>query len=546
MIQLTGAHLAAVGRRRRIIDQMDGMTPIDLLGIPMQDYVDLRFHHADLEGSQIDGFIWDVGDGEDAYSLYPTEALPLLDDPGLNRWRDQGVDFVGTLVEETRRRGLEVFWNSRVAPVDPAQPSLGQPLTDPARRNWLKEQHPDWVQRCWWWNGLYDLSSPGLREHKVAVLRDLLAHYAFDGLQLDFSRHQPTLPIGRQWQHREDATAYVRGVREMTLAMEAQTGRPILLAVKVPETVAGCAIDGLDVATWARELLVDIFVIGSRTLTVDVAGFRGIAAGTPIRIAATHDAHHSTDGYCSPSLEVFLGAFSNFWAQGADFVTVFNWPTAPEEHYTRLGSNGDVMSGTYGQHTEAMFLVGEPNAMVGRDATYVVERRGGFPWTDEGCFYCCNHDRPLPAELPNHGQAVHLPLHIWREVQDIRDVQADAVAEARLRVILWAADHGDRIQVWLGGTRLRELARDATVKDPQIYGGGPQPSAGSIPSYVEDPDQRLLQVTFELPARDLIAGENRISIAAGERAPYRPAMYGNGIVVEKVEADIRYHRDTAA
>ena len=314
----------------------------------------------------------------------------------------------------------------------------------------------------------------------------------------------------------------------------------------MPETVAGCAIDGLDVATWARELLVDIFVIGSRTLTVDVAGFRSIAAGTPIRIAATHDAHHSTDAYCSPSLEVFLGAFSNFWAQGADFVTVFNWPTAPEEHYTRLGSNGDVMSGTYGQHTEAMFLVGEPNAMVGRDATYVVERRGGFPWTDEGCFYCCNHDRPLPAELPNHGQAVHLPLHIWREVQDIRDVQADAVAEARLRVILWAADPGDRIQVWLGGTRLRELARDATVKDPQIYGGGPQPSAGSIPSYVEDPDQRLLQVTFELPARDLIAGENRISIAAGERAPYRPAMYGNGIVVEKVEADIRYHRDTAA
>ena len=62
---------------------MDGMTPIDLLGIPMQDYVDLRFHHADLEGSQIDGFIWDVGDGEDAYALYENEKLPLLDDPGL-------------------------------------------------------------------------------------------------------------------------------------------------------------------------------------------------------------------------------------------------------------------------------------------------------------------------------------------------------------------------------------------------------------------------------------------------------------------------------
>lgn len=534
MIDLTNTHLEAVERPRRIIDQMDGLTPLDLLGIPIQDYVDLRFHHADMNGSQIDGFIWDIGDGEDAYALYPTKELPLLDDPGLNRWREQRVDFVGTLVDQTRRRGLEVFWNSRVAPVDPPQPSLGQPLTDPDRRNWLKERHPDWVQRCWWWHGLYDLSSPGLREHKVSVLRDLLDRYAFDGIQLDFSRHQPTLPIGRQWQHRESATAYVRGVREMCLEMEEKTGRPILLTVKVPETIAGCAQDGLDVATWARELLTDIFVIGARTLTIDVDSFRGITAGTPILIAATHDAHHSTDGYCSPSLEVFLGAFSNFWAQGVDFVTVFNWPTAPEDHYSQLGSQGDVISGTYGQHTEAMFLIGDPKTITGRDATYVIERRGGFPWTDEGCFYCCNHDRPLPAELPNHGQPKYLPLYIWN------DVMASRVVQARLRLILWASNPKDQIKVWLGGVRLRELDRDISVKDPQIYGGGPQLAAGNIPSYVEDPNQQLLQITFDLQAEDIVVGENRISIVAGERDPYLPAAYGKCVVVEKVEIDLRY------
>ena len=75
---------------------------------------------------------------------------------------------------------------------------------------------------------------------------------------------------------------------------------------------------------------------------------------------------------------------------------------------------------------------------------------------------------------------------------------------------------------------------------------GRRPHAGSIPSYVEDPDQQLLEVTFDLPAADLIVGRNRISIASGERAPYGPAMYGNGIVVEKVEADIRYHRESDA
>ena len=477
---------------------------------------------------------WDVGDGEDAYALYPTDALPLLDDPGLNRWREQGVDFVGTLVSETRRRGLEAFWNSRVAPVDPAQPSLGQPLTDPARRNWLKEEHPDWVQRCWWWNGLYDLSSPGLREHKVAVLRDLLAHYAFDGLQLDFSRHQPTLPIGRQWQHREDATAYVRGVREMTLEMEARSGRPILLAVKVPETVAGCAIDGLDVATWARELLVDIFVIGARTLTVDVAGLQ-------------HRRRHPDPHRCHPRrpplhrrvlqpvpgglpgrLLQFLGAGRGLrdrlqLAHGARGALHSAGLTGRRDgRHLRPAHRGDVPDRRAGRH-------GRPRRHLRRRAPrrLSLDRRGLLLLL-----------QPRPAAARGAAEpraAVHLPLQIWRDG-----------SRSRLRVILWAADAGDGIEVWLGGTRLRELARDATVKDPQIYGGGPQPSAGSIPSYVEDPDQRLLQVTFELPARDLIAGENRISIAAGERAPYRPAMYGNGIVVEKVEADIRYHRDTPA
>ena len=95
-----------------------------------------------------------------------------------------------------------------MAPVDTPQPPLGQPLTDPARRNWVKKEHADCVQRCWWWNGFYDLSSPGLRKHKVAVLGE-------------------PLPIGRRWRHCEDATAYVRGAREMTLEMEERSGRPI-------------------------------------------------------------------------------------------------------------------------------------------------------------------------------------------------------------------------------------------------------------------------------------------------------------------------------
>ena len=532
-ITLADGHLAALNRRRRIIDQMDANTPRDLYGKPMNEWLALHFYHADLPDSQIDGFWWDISNSEEAYALYETPSRPIYRDELLQTWRDQGIDYVATLLEATKGRKLEAFWSHRVGPVDPAQPQANVELTHPSRRNYLKEEHPDWVQKCWWWQGLYDLSSPELRQHKVAVLSEHLRRYPFDGVQLDFSRHQPTLPLGRQWAMRDHATAFVRGIREMMLELEQEIGQAFLLAVKVPESVAGCNQDGLDAARWARELLVDIFVMGSRTLTVDVNSFKRITSGTPLKIACTHDAHHSTDGYCSPTLEIFTGAFANFWAQGADFVTVFNWPTAPEEDYARLDSAGDVLSGTYEQHTEAMHLIGAADTLVGVDKTFVVERRGGFPWTDDSCFYCRNDDRPLPVELPNNGARVQVPLFVW-------DRDATGAEGGELHVVLWAAAETDRIEAAVGAQPLAELGRDAAWKDAQIYGDKPQQPAGNLPAFVVDPAQRLLRITFRLPPDLLVVGGNDISLRLIDREPYRPAMYGAKIVVEKVEAALTF------
>ena len=132
---------------------------------------------------------------------------------------------------------------------------------------------------------------------------------------------------------------------------------PVALCVRA-EDLAGCRTDGFDVATWVREGLVDILILGNRTTTVDVAAFRQLLAANPgpvpVTLCPMFDRHHTTDGYYDPPHGFHSAVFANFWAQGADFVTVFNWPTAPEEEYTRLGSVGDVIAGTYEQHTEAM------------------------------------------------------------------------------------------------------------------------------------------------------------------------------------------------
>ena len=113
----------------------------------------------------------------------------------------------------------------------------------------------------------------------------MVTQYDFDGMELDFARAGPgVLPAGAAWEHRHELTAFVASVRAMTLAAGARRGRPFLLAACVPETLAGCAFDGMDVAAWCRAQLVDILVLGCRNFEVDAAIGRRIILKEPTSI----------------------------------------------------------------------------------------------------------------------------------------------------------------------------------------------------------------------------------------------------------------------
>ena len=54
-------------------------------------------------------------------------------------------------------------------------------------------------------------------------------------------------PIGTQWANRDAVTAFLR---EALQECAAARGRPIILAVRVADTLPGCHFDGLDVEAW--------------------------------------------------------------------------------------------------------------------------------------------------------------------------------------------------------------------------------------------------------------------------------------------------------
>ncbi len=376
---------------------------------------------------------------------------------GLSRkqWRRQGIDLVGRLVEETRKRKLEVFWHHRVSEVDLDPQGTGAAWKsgpDP-----LKRAHPDWVLKTWWRYGLWNIAIPQVRQLTIDSLREVAQRYDLDGVQIDFARHVPCLSPGRQWELRHHGTELMRMARQMLLEVARRRGRPILLAAKVPQNLEGCRVDGLDVEAWARQQLVDIFTLGSRSMDVDVAGYRRITAGRDIQLQPCFDDHHTTDGYRYPPIELFRGVFGNWWQQGADAVVTFNWSNAPPEWCRKAGAEPGPLS-----QQEAYQEVGSLRTLRLRDKMFAVERRGGYPWS-EG-FFNRNDTAPLPLRLAENRPAEKLMVRICDDLM----AQAGQVRQLRLRCVLFGARDQEQLEVRWNGTPLRLAERDAAWKDPQI------------------------------------------------------------------------------
>jgi hypothetical protein len=509
----TPAHLQAVGRRRRLVLQEDANMPFEAFLLPFPRWLDFRFRHLDTPGCQIDGIWWDIGLAEDTYAIYPSKLLPRLRLTGFDDWCDQGIDWVGELVAACHTRGLEAFWSNRVCPVDFPQPHVAGesvPHGDPRRRNPLKAAHPDWVNPCWWPQGLWNLACAEVRERKVAIFRELLESYALDGIQLDFARHTPCLPPGREWEHRAHATAFVRMVRRMMLEVEQKTGHPRLLAARIGESIPVNHADGLEVDAWLAEGLLDIVNLGGRTTTVDVAAFRRLPSPLPVHVSVSFDGHHTNDGYYFPPLEYLRGVFRNFRLQGADTISLFNWACAPSAAYDEFGLP-EMMKCPV--HTESVFLAGEL-ATLGGDRTYAVERRGGYPWAGNAVYR--NEDRPLPAALD--AGSLDLPLLVMDG--------ADSAA-AEIRLVLRKADPSVVPSLALNGHPVPLRLEDPDWSDGQIYGDDPQPSAGAWKYYARPNPLRGLHLwTGSADPGWLRSGENCLTLS------------GTGIA-EKLELTLR-------
>ena len=501
------------GRHRRICVQYDAADHRDVR-LPPDDWLKYLFTFADQSGSQIDTIFWDVSLG-DTYSVYPSRVLPPSPDIHLAAWRKQGFEWIPAMLDGCRQRKLEVFWHHRFSEVD-IRPEGGLEME---KLSPLKAKHPDWVIHSWWWQGLWNAASPGLRAHKLEVLREVAETLDIDGIQIDFARHIPCLPPGRQWEMREHVTEFLRMMRTMLTEVGRRRRRPLQLAAKVPETLRGCREDGFDIAVWSKENLIDLLTLGSRTMTVNVEEIRR-AVGPRVKLSPCLDDHHATDGYRSPPVEFFRGVATNWLEQGADSVTTFNWAAAPPEVARPVG--GRVAPASQGI---AYREIGELATMRRKDKLFVVERRGGYPWA-EG-YHGRNDHLPLPARLANHGRPSVFPLRAY---------ETD-ILRAELSLVLFQARAADRLEIRVNGKILAQSGPGQDWKDAQIFSPKPQPNSGGKGEYTVDANQKLLRIACAVPPALLRRGENEVAVRVLGRPAFR---IGEDIQVEKVEIAVTY------
>ena len=524
-VKLPADHRDAVRRRHRLIvvqydanDPMWSYWKLHRNGDASFDrFRNAVFSYMDEPGSQIDAIWWDIG-GSPLGCSYPSKVEPPVDHPLVQQWLRNGVDWVEQLVNETRHRKLEVFWNHRISEVEclPEGGLSKQPHP-------LKVEHPDWaVPAAWWPQGMWNLAAAGLREHKVAILRELATRYDLDGIQIDFSRHVPCLPVGRQWELRGHVTEFMRMVRQMLLEVARQRGRPLLLAAKVPQNLEGCRVDGFDVKTWAEQHLVDVLTLGSRTMDVDVEGIRA-AVGHDVQLQPCFDDHHATDGYRYGPIEFLRGVFANHFQRGANSVVTFNWSIGTPEVCRIVGSDVGPPA-----HQTAYREVGDPRTLAGKDKFFAVERRGGYPWADG--FFNRNDTATLPLPLSDDGRSATLVLCI-------SDAPAAPNVSVTLRCILFQAGENDGFDIRLNGAALPVTTRDPDWKDAQIFSPKPQPTSGGKGDYKVNPKQRLLRLDCAVSREAWRRGRNQVGIRISARGQ---SSLKSVVQLEKLEAHVRY------
>ncbi|MBM3334671.1 hypothetical protein FJY63_08420, partial [Candidatus Sumerlaeota bacterium] len=327
----------AAHRQRRIIFNNDGDDIVYECKAPTAEAL-LRCRTTALLGSQVDSIFyctWSSGFGMFTHNSKVSEVFTAktgVFSPNLTgAFIERGLDPLTIMVDFCHKNGIEIFWSMRMNDthdVDPKYPELFPQF---------KKDHPEFLvgskeRPCKFgrWTSV-NYECPEVRDRAFAFFQDVCTRYEVDGVEMDFFRH-PTFfksvaTGGEASQQETDMmTDLVRRVRKLTEEIGAKRGRPILIAVRTPDSVGYCRAIGLDLEKWLKDDLVDIlavscyFQLNPWEETVRL----GHKYGVPVYPSLSESRVSGEGGKLRNSLESYRARAMDVWNSGADGVYIFN------------------------------------------------------------------------------------------------------------------------------------------------------------------------------------------------------------------------------
>lgn len=255
--------------------------------------------------------------------------------PNITQWlMDQGTDPLEVMVDFGHEHGLEMFWSMRM---NDTHDSWGYDWEELITSQ-LKKDHPEWLTgskknkpKVGGFKAA-DYTHPEIRDFAFRYIEEICQEYDVEGVELDFFRH-PVFFKRHAWgedctrQERDRMTDMVRRVRAMADREGKKRGRPILVSVRVPDSVQWCNAIGLDIERWLEEGLVDMmsvtgyFRLNPWKASVELGHKHGVPvyaclSETRIRDKAAKQVRSGIEAYRARALTA--------WHAGADGIYLFN------------------------------------------------------------------------------------------------------------------------------------------------------------------------------------------------------------------------------
>ncbi len=459
----------ALNRQRRIIFDNDGNEPIYAREPTAEALLELRCKG--LEGSHVDTIVYcttncfgTTNRVSKEWSAWTVRAEPHMNNQ-LERVLAAGIDPLAVVVDFGHRNGMEVFHGIRMNDVhDSSLDGYGKVrfLNNP-----LKSQHPEWLMgtaqkrlKHGGWSAV-DYARPEVRESLFQFAREGCVNYDVDGMHLDFFRHPVFFRSNTQGKNateeeREAMTGLMRRLRAMADQVGKERGRPILISIRVPDSVEYCRAIGLDLERWLAEDLCDMMSVASYFQLNEWSYSAELGQRYGVKVYPSLDESRVRD-LESPSARnsnlAYRARAANVWQAGAAGVLLFNAFDPRDPMWNELG---------------------DPQKLASLDKDYYASERGivqankgNLPFTEYQQIETLN---PAHPKRIAPGESATAVLTIGDERGG--DGQSRPTFTLRVRVANGVAP--DQVRLAINGHEVEGLARDgewlATNIDPRSVG----------------------------------------------------------------------------